>query len=171
MFNEFFALFFVYFPRKFQTNTSCLRLSNEFVWDWCQCNWHSWILQGVSFARLLWLTFDRHPFSSFFGRLDFAVVFLNTANELVTALGFLDMLHANVDSFWYDSATNTLVDNHTQCTRCYVEHATSFTMVSFVRHSFVNSSVDLMKKNIWSAVFSKPKIVQRFFNSMNLSPL
>merc|ERR1712221_43423 len=73
----------------------------------------------------------------------FNLVFFHTSQEIIPALGMFDMFNSEVDSFWDDSVSKLLVNNNSNSSSGYVEDSSCFSMVVFVRHSFVNGSISL----------------------------
>lgn len=58
-----------WFSLQNQCSISSFHLSNEFVWNRCQCNWCWWVLDNNSITWWFWLTCQWNPFALFFGIL------------------------------------------------------------------------------------------------------
>merc|ERR1711928_99775 len=80
------------------------------------------------------------------------LVFFHTAQEIISALGMFDMLNPEVDSFWDDSVSELLVNDSSNSSSCHVEYSSSFAVVVFVWHSFVNGSISLDINNVTNLV-------------------
>merc|ERR1712180_199481 len=80
------------------------------------------------------------------------LVFFHTPQEIISAFGMLDMFNSEVDSLGNNSVSKLLVNDNSNCSSGHVEYSSSFAMVVFVWHSFVNGSISLDINNITNLV-------------------
>merc|ERR1711928_196567 len=80
------------------------------------------------------------------------LVFFHTSQEIISALGMFDMLNSEVDSFWDNSVSKLFADNNSNGSSRHIEDTSSFAVVVFVWHSFVNDSISLDISNITNLV-------------------
>merc|ERR1712072_957998 len=71
------------------------------------------------------------------------LVILDAGQELITALGVLDMLNAEVDALLNNTVTNTLVYSDTNGVGSDIVDNTSLAMVELVGHALLYSTVAL----------------------------
>lgn len=118
-------------------------LSNKFVWNWCQSDWFWWTFNNLCFRWFHGLTFadDLLFLSASFTFL--GIIFLDATQEVGTTLWLLDMFNTNVDSFWKDLSTMSLVDDYTQTVLCYIINSPSFPVICFEWHTFMNGTMTL----------------------------
>jgi len=69
------------------------------------------------------------------------VIELHTLKEVITALGVLDVLNAQVNALGDDAIANTLVNNNTNSMWSHIVDNTSFAMVELVWHALVNGRI------------------------------
>ena len=98
---------------------------------------------GVSSTGTSWLTLKDDLLASSLGYLASSVVFLDTAQEISTALRGLDVFNADIDALLHVTVTDTLVDNQTESTGTDVVNDGSAAMVELVRHTLVDGTVSL----------------------------
>lgn len=70
-------------------------------------------------------------------------VLLDAGEEILTALGVLDVLDAHVDPLGEDVSAYSLIDDDAQSVRGHVEYAASLSVVYFERHTLLYCSVTL----------------------------
>lgn len=85
-------------------------------------------------------------FSGGLGFFEQPLVFLDSLEEVLSALGVLDMLNADVDALGDDSAAHSLVDDHTESVGGHVVHTASLAMVHFVWHTLLDCTIALKRK-------------------------
>merc|ERR1711973_414578 len=80
------------------------------------------------------------------------LILFHTSQEIIPTLGMFDMFNSEVDSFGDDSVSKLFVNNNPNSSSGHVEHSSSFPMVVFVWHSFVNGSISLDINNVTNLV-------------------
>ena len=68
------------------------------------------------------------------------LVGVDSVEEVLSALGVLDVLQADVDALGEDLAAHTLVDHHAHGALGHVEHASGLAVVGLVGHALLESS-------------------------------
>ena len=68
------------------------------------------------------------------------LVGVDSVEEVLSALGVLDVLQANVDALGEDLAAHTLVDHHAHGALGHVEHASGLAVVGLMGHALLESS-------------------------------
>ena len=119
-------------------------LTDELVSDWRDQLWD--IVLGrdcVGLAGLTGLTLEGNPLAGLIGCLLLLVVGLDTVEELLTALGVLDVLNTNVDPLGEDLSAHTLVDDDAEGVLGDVEHAAGLAVVGLVGHALLEGAVAL----------------------------
>lgn len=79
-------------------------------------------------------------------------VLLDSGDELLSALGVLDVLNSQVDSLLKVSVSNNLVDDDTNRGLGHVVHDTSLSLVVLVGHTLLDSSISLDVDNVAHSV-------------------
>ena len=74
------------------------------------------------------------------------LVGVDSVEEVLSALGVLDVLQADVDALGEDLAAHTLVDHHAHGALGHVEHASGLAVVGLVGHALLEGAVALEKK-------------------------
>ena len=68
------------------------------------------------------------------------LVGVDSVEEVLPALGVLDVLQADVDALGQDLATHALVDHHTHGALGHVEHTPGLAVVGLVGHALLEGS-------------------------------
>lgn len=68
------------------------------------------------------------------------LVGVDSVEEVLPALGVLDVLQADVDALGQDLATHALVDHHTHGALGHVEHTPGLAVIGLVGHALLESS-------------------------------
>ena len=68
------------------------------------------------------------------------LVGVDSVEEVLPALGVLDVLQADVDALGEDLATHTLVDHHTYGALGHIEHTSGLAVVGLVGHALLEGS-------------------------------
>lgn len=135
-------------------NSFILSLRYEFVWDRSQQHWFLGSTDNVCSLGWLRLSLQLNDLAGSLGFLQEPLVLLNTLQEVLPALGVLDVLNADVDALGDDSAAHPLVDNHAKSVGCDVVHATGLAMVYFVWHTLLYCTITL-KLNIFVKIIER----------------
>lgn len=120
-------------------------LGYKFIGDWSQEDWFFQTADNVSCLGWCGLSLHLGDLASSLSFFQESLILLHTLEEVLSALWVLDMLNTDVDAFGNDSATHSLVHNNTEGVCCDIVYATSFTMVYFVWHTFLDCSIALKK--------------------------
>lgn len=75
--------------------------------------------------------------------LEQPLIFLHPLEEVLPALGVLDMLNTDVDALRQDPSTDALVHDDAKGVSRDVVYPPSLTMVHFVWHTFLHSTITL----------------------------
>merc|ERR1719461_1902548 len=121
-------------------------LTDELVSDWSDQLWD--IVLGRDCVGLTGLTLEGDPLAGLIGCLLLLVVGLDTVEELLTALGVLDVLNTNVDPLGEDLSAHALVDDDTEGVLGDVEHAAGLAVVGLVGHALLEGAVTLNVNNV-----------------------
>ena len=89
-----------------------------------------------------------NPSPFLFGFLLFLIIFLHTFQEAISALRVLNMLDTHINSLGKNLALNLFVYNDANSMLGNTVDSPSFAMVTFVGHSFLNSTHSLDIYNI-----------------------
>merc|ERR1712180_423178 len=106
----------------------------------------------MTFSRCCRVSLAIHFHTTGLGFPFLHLVFFDTSQEIISAFGMLDMFNSEVDSLWDDSISKLLIDNNSNSSSGYIEDSSSFAVIVFVRHSFVNGSISLDINNITNLV-------------------
>ena len=102
----------------------------------------------VCFSRWSRLELQLNPSPFLFGFLLFLIIFLHTFQEAISALRVLNMLDTHINSLGKNLALNLFVYNDVNSMLGNIVDSPSFAMVTFVGHSFLNSTHSLDIYNI-----------------------
>ena len=102
----------------------------------------------VCFSGWSRLTLQLNPSPFLFGFLLFLIIFLHTFQEAISALRVLNMLDMHINSLGKNLALNLFVYNDANGMLGNIVDSPSFAMVTFVGHSFLNSTHSLDIYNI-----------------------
>ena len=102
----------------------------------------------VCFSRWSRLALQLNPSPFLFGFLLFLIIFLHTFQEAISALRVLNMLNTHINSLGKNLALNLFVYNDANGMLGNIVDSPSFAMVTFVGHSFLNSTHSLDIYNI-----------------------
>ena len=91
-----------------------------------------------------------NPGTFFFGFLLFLIIFLHTFQEAILSLRVLNMLNSYINSLGKNLALNLFVYENAHQILGNIVDSSSFSMVTFVGHSFLNSAHSLV---IYSITF------------------
>jgi hypothetical protein len=95
----------------------------------------------MSVSGLSWDSSQRSEGSSRFVRFSEDFVVVDSVNKTLSRLGVLDVFDSQVDSFWVDISSNSLVDDNTDGVGSDVKDSTSFSVVRFVGHTLLDGTI------------------------------
>lgn len=72
---------------------------------------------------------------------------LHAGDEVLSALGVLDVLNADVDPLGQDVSANALVHDDSQGVLCHVEHTASLSVVGLEGHALLYGTITLETNN------------------------
>ena len=104
----------------------------------------------VCFSAWSRLPLQLNPGTFVFGFLLFLIIFLHTFQESVSTLWVLNMLNSYINSLGKNLALNLFVYENAHQILGNIVDSSSFSMVTFVGHSFLNSAHSLV---IYSITF------------------
>ena len=87
------------------------------------------------------------------GLLLLDLVGVDSVEEVLSALGVLDVLQADVDALGEDLAAHALVDHHTHGALGHVEHAAGLAVVGLVGHALLESSTTWNTQTLSITIF------------------
>lgn len=117
------------------------KLSNKFIRNWSQQEWCFLSIHNMCRPRLCWLSLQLHENALLFGLLTQFLILLHTCQEILSALGVINMFNADIDSLGDDFSTYSLVDDNSKSVCSDVEYSSRFSVVSFVWHTLLDSTV------------------------------
>merc|ERR1711955_109164 len=80
------------------------------------------------------------------------LVLFHTSQEIISTFGMFHMFNSKVDSLGNDAVPQLPINDNTDSSSCHVEHSSCFTVVIFVRHSFMDCPIALHIDNITNFV-------------------
>ena len=87
------------------------------------------------------------------GLLLLDLVGVDSVEEVLSALGVLDVLQADVDALGEDLAAHALVDHHTHGALGHVEHTPGLAVVGLVGHALLESSTTWNTQTLSITIF------------------
>ena len=121
----------------------------EFIGNWLQqFGFLSIGLHEVCFSGWSRLVLQLNPSPFLFGFLLFLIIFLHTFQKAILALRVLNMLDMHINSFGKNLVLNLFVYNDANSILGNIVNSPSFAMVTFMGHSFLNSTHSLDIYNI-----------------------
>ena len=100
----------------------------------------SWV-NNVFRNRLNWNSFSRDFNSILLGLNLFSIICLNSLNEGKSASWLSYMFYSNVNSLWNYSSIMLLVHNNSYSVLSNIENSSCFTVIAFVRHTFMDWTI------------------------------
>lgn len=121
---------------------TCFLLDGGLVWDRCNDFWEvAGGADSAGFTGLDWLPLQVHVLASSLCRPLLLSVGLYTVDELLSALGVLDVLNADVHSLLDVSVSDKLVEDNSEGGLGDVVHNTGLSVVDLVGHTMVKRSI------------------------------
>lgn len=118
-------------------------LCDELVGDGRQHDGRGGLLDDLSGPGLGRDALQVDPLALSLGLLQDLLVLLDTAQEVLTALGVADVLNTDVDALGDDAVLDALVHDHSQGMGGHVEDAASLSVVRLVGHALLDGTVSL----------------------------
>ena len=95
----------------------------------------------MSFSRLGINSLSANLLSLFLSLYLLSIILSNSSFECLSALTLTNMFNSNMESLWYNSVSNFLVNDNSNCMLGHIKYLSSSSVVEFVRHTFVNATV------------------------------
>ena len=107
----------------------------------------------MSFLSLLWDSFCVNLLVIFLGLSLFSIILSHSFLEGFSALTQSDMFNSDMESFGNNVSSDLLIDDYSDSMLVDIKDSTSFTMIEFMGHTFMNTTIsyniNYVSKSVW----------------------